>query len=205
MAVEEDYPSWNASGRSNSRAKLLMIDQADYNTQHIFFDDNADEADDGGIVDVRDVVNGDKIPRRKYENMYVVKVHPHRAILEPEYFIKEYENADEKRDLEIQRVESGIEDEVDSSKMTMAQDSVMEGESTEWEKLQALNDADYLLRTVLPVLYQGMRVVDLERPAAPLEYLSLYLLKHQDMIKLPPKAFSAQTEEGEVDAAAGKQ
>jgi hypothetical protein len=42
-----------------------------------------------------------------------------------------------------------------------------------------------------------MRVIDLERPAAPLEYLSLYLLKHQDMIKLPPKAFSAQQEEGD--------
>ena len=54
-----------------------------------------------------------------------------------------------------------------------------------------MNDADYLMRTVLPVLYQGMKIVDLERPAAPLEYLSLYLLKHQDMVKLPPKAFSA--------------
>ena len=60
-----------------------------------------------------------------------------------------------------------------------------------------LKDADYLMRTVLPVLYQGMRVIDLERPAAPLEYLSLYLLKHQDTIKLPPKAFSNQPEEGE--------
>ena len=39
-------------------------------------------------------------------------------------------------------------------------------------------DAEYLMRTVLPVLYQGMRVVDLERPNAPLEYLALYLLKN---------------------------
>lgn len=58
-------------------------------------------------------------------DMYVVKVHPHKAILEPEYFIKKYEDADEKRDIEIQRVESGIEDEAEKSKMvTMAQDSV---------------------------------------------------------------------------------
>ena len=62
-----------------------------------------------------------------------------------------------------------------------------------------MNDVDYLTRTILPVLYQGMRVVDLERPAAPLEYLSLYLLKHQDTVKLPPKAFSAQIEEGEEE------
>jgi len=32
MAVSSDYPSWKASGFSNSRAKLLLIDQADYNT-----------------------------------------------------------------------------------------------------------------------------------------------------------------------------
>lgn len=198
MAVSEDFPSWQASGRSNCRSKLLMVDQADYNTQHIFFDDNAGEEDDGGIVDVRDIITGQQIPRKKYEDMYVIKVHPHRAILEPEYFIKKYEDADEKRDLEIQRVESGIEDQTEQVvKQSMAaQDSVIEGESTEWEKIQSMNDADYLMRTVLPVLYQGMRVVDLERPAAPLEYLSLYLLKHQDMIKLPPKAFSVQPEEG---------
>lgn len=58
-----------------------------------------------------------------------------------------------------------------------------------------MNDADYLMRTVLPVLYQGMKVIDLERPAAPLEKLSLYLLKHQDTIKLPPKAFATKPEE----------
>ena len=181
MGVSEDFPSWKASGHSNKRAKLLLVDQADYNTQHIFFDDNAGEEDDGGIVDVRDVVSGEQIPRKKYMDMYVVKVHPHRAILEPEYFIKKYEDADEKRDIEIQRVESGIEEEADlspSAKMATAQDSVIEGEATEWEKIQALNDVDYLTRTILPVLYQGMRVIDLERPAAPLEYLSLYLLKH---------------------------
>jgi hypothetical protein len=48
------------------------------------------------------------------------------------------------------------------------------------------------MRTVLPVLYQGMRVVDFERPAAPLESLALYLLKHQDQIKLPPKIVKEQ-------------
>lgn len=33
--------------------------------------------------------------------MYVVKVHPHRAILEPDYFVKMIELAVAKRDLEI--------------------------------------------------------------------------------------------------------
>ena len=66
-------------------------------------------------------------------DMYVIKVHPHRAILEPEYFIKKYEDADEKRDLEIQRVESGVEDSHVETK-TKTFDSI-ENQETEWEKI----------------------------------------------------------------------
>ena len=57
----------------------------------------------------------------------------------------------------------------------------------EWAKMQALPNEAYLMKTVLPVLYQGMRIVDQQRPVAPLEYLALYLLKNQDKIKLPKK------------------
>jgi len=39
----------------------LHIDPADYATQHIFFDDNADEGREC-IVDVRDVITGAEIP-----------------------------------------------------------------------------------------------------------------------------------------------
>jgi len=87
MSMSEDYPAWKESGFSNTRAKLLLVDQADYNTQHIFFDDNADEGDDC-IVDVRDVITGEKVDQGKYMDMYVIKAQPHRAILESDYFIK---------------------------------------------------------------------------------------------------------------------
>ena len=60
MSMSEDYAGWKESGFQNSRAKLLLVDQSDYNTQHIFFDDNADDGDDC-IVDVRDIITGDKI------------------------------------------------------------------------------------------------------------------------------------------------
>jgi protein dpy-30 len=66
---------------------------------------------------------------------------------------------------------------------------------TEWERLQEMPDSEYLMRTVLPVLYQGMSIVDLERPSAPLEFLALYLLKNQDQVKLPPKAVSSRVQE----------
>ena len=109
MAVSDDGPSYMAANCVNSRGKLLFIDQADYNTQHIFFDDAADDGDECA-VDVRDIITGEKISQRKYMDMYVVKVQPHKAILEPEYFIKKIEECEMKRDEEIQRVESGIEE-----------------------------------------------------------------------------------------------
>jgi len=54
---------------------------------------------------VRDVINGDMIQYQKFINKYVVKVEPHRAILEPDYFIKCIELAEQKRDEEIERIE----------------------------------------------------------------------------------------------------
>jgi len=50
-----------------------------------------------------------------------------------------------------------------------------------------MGDSEYLLRTVLPVLYQGMTVLDLQRPEAPLEFLAAFILKNQDKIELPPR------------------
>ena len=77
-----------------------MIDQADYGTQQIFFDDNAEEGD-SCVVDVRDVISGEEIPYKKYINKYVMRVEPHRAILEPDYFIKLLEQAEQERDQEV--------------------------------------------------------------------------------------------------------
>lgn len=45
-------------------------------------------------IDVKDVINGESIPYHKFANKYVVKVEPHRAILEPDYFIKQIELAE---------------------------------------------------------------------------------------------------------------
>ena len=43
---------------------------------------------------MRDVVTGEELPYKKYNNKYVVRVEPHRAILEPDYFIKMIEVAE---------------------------------------------------------------------------------------------------------------
>lgn len=82
---------------------------------------------------------------------YVIKVEPHRAILEPDYFIKQIELAEQNRDDEIERVEAGIEENDDNADQDL---------ENEWDKLQKLPNDEYLMKTVLPVLYQGMKIVD---------------------------------------------
>jgi hypothetical protein len=154
------------------------VDPADYGTQHIFFDDSAYEGE-ACQVDVVDAVSGSKLEYKNVIGKYVVKVEPQRAIMEADYFVKLIDAAEQKRSEEIERVEMGGTEEETLLKKA--------GSGKEWEKLQAASNEEYLMRTVLPVLYQGMKVVDLERPEAPLEYLALYLLKHQDQVKLPQK------------------
>lgn len=150
MAISDDYHNYAANDWHREVGKLLLIDQADYTTQHIFFDDNANE-DEDCIVDVRDVVTKDVVSYNKFIGRYVIKVEPHRAILEPDYFIKMIELAEQNRDEEIERIEAGItEDDQD-------QEPQLENE---WEALQKLPNEEYLMKTVLPVLYQGMKIVD---------------------------------------------
>lgn len=61
--------------------------------------------------------------------MYVVKVHPHRAILEPDYFVKLIETAEQSRDEEIRKIEAGIaEEEFEVQKKKVETES-------DWEKL----------------------------------------------------------------------
>jgi len=57
---------------------------------------------------VRDVITGEKLPFEQVIDMYVVRVHPHRAILEPDYFVKLIETAVAKRDAEIRQAEETL-------------------------------------------------------------------------------------------------
>lgn len=179
MAIQDDYHNYEDNDYHREVGKLLLVDQADYNTQHIFFDDNANEEEDC-IVDVRDVITKEIVSYNKMKNRYVIQAEPHRAILEVDYFIKMIEQAEQARDEEVERIEGGMLD--------PAEEDVEEPQvDNEWDKLQNCSNEEYLMKTVLPVLYQGMKVIDQQRPVAPLEYLALYLLKHQDQIHLPVK------------------
>jgi hypothetical protein len=93
LAIQDDKQAYLKSGQNRSAGKLLLIDQADYGTQHIFFDDNATE-DEKSQIDVVDIINGQGVPPKKTMGKYIFKVEPHRAIMEPDYFIKLIESAE---------------------------------------------------------------------------------------------------------------
>ncbi len=76
----------------------------------------------------------------------MVKVESHRAILEPDYFIKAIEHAELKRTEEIERIESGALDQEEEARR-------QETQFEEWEKLQHTPNDEYLMKTILPVLY----------------------------------------------------
>jgi len=102
---------------------------------------------------VRDVITGKPLPQSKFRDQYVVQADPIRAILETDYFIKSIEMCEEKRDAEIKRIESGIEDTSTVDDMHKVELSSEEKNQIEWDKLMGMTDGDYLMRTVLPVLY----------------------------------------------------
>ena len=115
----------------------MLVDQSDYNTLHIFFDDQA-HTNENSIVDVRDAITKEHIHYRKCNNMYVVKVEPHRAILEGDYFIKMIEFVERNRDDEIERVENGMPEEDDEEEDTLAE------ANKAWQDLQSLPNELYL-------------------------------------------------------------
>ena len=116
------------------------------------------------MIDVKDVSTLKSLPYSDMIGKYAFKVEPIRAVLENDYFIKMIEQAEEVRDNEIMKMKLGY-----STTTTDEQEDCCAPKSkeTEWDVLQRAPEAEYLLKTILPVLYQGMQVVDLQRPNNP--------------------------------------
>mmetsp|Transcript_27129 Transcript_27129/g.48682 ORF Transcript_27129/g.48682 Transcript_27129/m.48682 type:complete len:499 (-) Transcript_27129:35-1531(-) len=176
IAISDDWKFWSANDFSDDSGKLLLVDQTDYGTQHIFFDDNVRE-DASNIIDVRDVVTGDSLPFKRIANKYIFRVDPYKAIIETDYFLKALDICEQNRTVEIERVEAGLPPEPEES----------EPEPTEWELLHSAPTEEYLGKVILPLLLPALKVVDLERPQDPLSFIAHYCLKNKGQIVLPPQ------------------
>lgn len=144
FAIWDDNKTWEHNGQTNKYGKLLLVDRADLSTQHIFFDDNAHPGERCQI-DVRDVITGEEIPYRKAIGKYIARVESHRAILESDYFVKMIESCENKMDEDIEKMEKGVYSDEE------AKDEQEEGE---FEKLHGAPNEEYLIKTVMPILYQ---------------------------------------------------
>jgi Dpy-30 motif len=177
MAIHDDWPYWSSNGELGEYGKLLLIDENDYNVQHIFFDDNIG-IDHPKIVDVRDVVTGESISFKKTINKYIFRVDPYKAVVEQDYFYKAVQACEENRTQEIAWIEKGISTEREEVKETQASD---------WDKLQNSPTDEYLAKVIMPVLLPALQVLDIERPFNPISFLAHYVLRHQDRVVLPPR------------------
>lgn len=104
-------------------------------------------------------------------------VEPHRAVAEPDYFMKLIEMCEFTKDQEIEMRESGklpnepyffqkgdviadVVKSVDGSSQAADPNELI----NDLENLQNLPHDQYLVRTIMPVLYQGLKVVATTRP-----------------------------------------
>eukprot|EP01022_Parablepharisma_sp_SALTPOND_P006343 TRINITY_DN1258_c0_g1_i1.p1 TRINITY_DN1258_c0_g1~~TRINITY_DN1258_c0_g1_i1.p1 ORF type:complete len:615 (+),score=67.56 TRINITY_DN1258_c0_g1_i1:2162-4006(+) len=177
-AIQDDFSYWNAKKKTADSGKLLLIDDADYETQQIFFDDNIRDDPNDTILDVRDSITGEVISYKRAINKFFVRVESDRAILENDYFVKKIDECEKRRTEEIENMEKGI---------SLEEEIVETKKVDEWAVLQQLGTNEYLARTVLPVVYQGLKEVDIERPKDPVKSFAFFLLKNQGLVKLPEK------------------
>lgn len=180
MLIVDDYNFWNSHGETGESGKLLLVDDTDYSTLQVFFDDKIGH-EAAGIVDIRDVVTGESIPHAAALNKFYFKVDSYRAVTEPDYFYKSLLLCEENRTQEIYKREIGGEEESFHH----------EGQETEWEELQQTNTSEYLSKVIFPVLLPGLKAVDMARPDDAVSFLTLYILKHQALVKLPTVSYSS--------------
>ena len=174
-AISDDHWAYTKSNLDPDFGKLFWIDQYDYSVQHIFFDDCA-ISETISNIDVRDLSTNLKILEKKYRNKYVVRANIYEAIIDPDYFIKMINIWEENRDNEIERLQLGI--------LSNDEDEIKKSEN-EWDALMKLPNEEYILKTVAPLLYQGLTLIATERPQNPIEFLSLFMLQNQHLVNIP--------------------
>ncbi len=168
-AIQDDYSYWAAKKESAAGGKLLLIDETDYGTHQIFFDDNIGENPIHSILDVRDLTTGEPVSYGRAMNKFIVQVESSRAILEDDYFIKKVEECEQRRAEEIESIEH------------IAQLSPCA--EKEWAALGHFAADEYLSKTVLPTVYQGLKEIGAARPADPVKAFAQFLLRSQSASK----------------------
>jgi hypothetical protein len=136
-------------------APKLFVDEAATEVQQIYFYAGTKPPS----VEVLDAVDSSSVDSSEY----LMRVDPYRAITEIDYFVRGISTCEAKMTRKI--LERKIAPVLKSSELTA-------------EELKSLPPKEYLYRTVMPALLPGLQVVTRDRPADPVLWLALYLLRH---------------------------
>eukprot|EP00455_Lapot_gusevi_P015454 TRINITY_DN1782_c0_g1_i6.p1 TRINITY_DN1782_c0_g1~~TRINITY_DN1782_c0_g1_i6.p1 ORF type:complete len:808 (+),score=248.00 TRINITY_DN1782_c0_g1_i6:200-2425(+) len=96
MGLRDHYDWWDLKDRHHQSGKLHLVDEQDYETFRVFFDDHVcDHAEAAqSIVDVRSAQTGLPIPLAETLDIYTVRVCTYQAVVDVNYFIKQFERAE---------------------------------------------------------------------------------------------------------------
>jgi len=136
FALMDDIIAYQELSKGNN-GKLFLLDHTDYNTLEIFFDDMINVDETKSEVDMRDIVNGDKIYAKDSMDKFLVKVDPIKALQDQDYFFKAIEKCEKTRQLEIENIEKML---------NRASEEVQD----EYMLLKEASDSEYLRKTVFP-------------------------------------------------------
>lgn len=165
-AIKDDFEYWIGKDRQPSAGKLLMVDDAETKTQHIFFDGHIRQGDPN-CVDVRNVVDGRNIAYEDAEDVYIHRVNVWGAITDDQYFVKS-----------LAACELKMSQRIVAARKAKAQDDEQLSAEELRERLKALPPGEYLYKTVMPALLPALEVVQRDRPENPIDFLAFHLLRH---------------------------
>ena len=100
MMIQDDYEPWANHKKNTIYGKPMIVDQTDYETLQIFFDDNINSSEKC-IVDCRDLISGKSLPilpstaapNQPYLSRFMVQVDIIAAILKKARFAQNGEVA----------------------------------------------------------------------------------------------------------------
>mmetsp|Transcript_67835 Transcript_67835/g.196221 ORF Transcript_67835/g.196221 Transcript_67835/m.196221 type:complete len:554 (-) Transcript_67835:193-1854(-) len=167
-AIVEDIVHWREQARDGQGGQLLLVDAggpdsagpAETRVQHLFFDGHGVQR-----LEVRDVVSGEVLPEVAVDGLYLHKVDLFRAIMDVDYFVRAVEDCElrfSQRILASRRPPPAL----------------ATGSAAEEDGGEEPPPKEYLYRHVLPALLPALEVCQRDRPADPIEYIALYMLRH---------------------------
>merc|ERR1719253_201285 len=159
--LHDDVPQSPDLTADGDKSHVLLVDPGDTSLSQIYVTPGTRLP----CVDLRDPVDSSPLSIEDHPELFL-RVDPYLAITDVEYFIKS-----------VQEKEKEQTDKILAQKVAPV---AAEAELTP-EELKALPSKEYLYHTLIPALLPALHVVTRDRPADPITWLALHMLRHPKM------------------------